>query len=393
MSTVKREKPSTFRLSLPLLITQFVNQAGDIGLSLLPMLLVARSIDAESSSLVMTLVKLCIAAGTFLGGWASDRIGLRTALICSLLLAAVGMGALPFSTTVLTIALTACVAQLGQGMFQSPARMLLAEIVPKEQRPEALAWLRVANNAGSVIVFFLGSIISGASFVFLMLFDCVTSLFAAAAGRELLPRSEKSPPHVLNGLSTGVTAEKKISGRSTWPPFLICAVALAGYSFLYNFFYVTLAARMQLQLGNEGVRLFARLMLLGTVMCTLFSVSAARRITSLRGGLLSGVGFVSVGSALALGEPTSNLCLYAGIGILTLGEITFNAVAQAALIELTPASAAPGRAYAVGLVIQSLGRVVGAALAFPLAVYGTHALTTVAVGTIVTLGLCWKTKT
>jgi MFS family permease len=378
-------KTSTFRRTLPLLITHFVNQAGDIGLSLLPMLLVARAMTPESSALVMTLVKTCVVLGIFLGGWSSDHIGLRTTLLLSFLIAALGMGVLPFSTTLSAIAVAASLAQLGQGMFQSPARMFLSELVPAKQRQESLAWLRVANNAGAVFIYLLGALASGAGFVFLMLFDCGTSLAAALAGFKILPHLERSGSHLPPGAAATSQSRGQVRGGSYWPPFLVCAFTLSGYSFLYNFIYVSLAARMQLQLGTNGVTHFARLMLLGTTMCALLSVPAARVVRSRRAGLLAGVIFVALGSTLVLTEQSSTLDLYLGIGILTLGEIVFNAVAHPALIELTPASAKPGRAHAIGLVIQSIGRALGAALAFPLAVYGNYWLSTIAVATTVTL--------
>ena len=65
---------STFRRSLPLITTSFINKTGTIGLSLVPMILVERHLSAGQSSLVMTLIKASTLGGTLLGGLSSDRL-------------------------------------------------------------------------------------------------------------------------------------------------------------------------------------------------------------------------------------------------------------------------------------------------------------------------------
>ena len=151
------------------------------------MLLVEKQISSGSSSAIMTAVKVALVVGTYLGGLASDRVGMRASLVLSFLLAGVGMGFLPFSGTLEWMCVWAIIAQLGQALFYSPARLLIVEVVAPEGHQESMGWLRTANNLGLIVSFSIGTLFARWGITFLMLFDSITSLFAAGVGGRMLP--------------------------------------------------------------------------------------------------------------------------------------------------------------------------------------------------------------
>ncbi|MFN7135857.1 MAG: MFS transporter, partial [Myxococcales bacterium] len=142
-----------FRQSLPVLLTTFVNKVGAVGLSLLPMLLVERALPSETSSLVMGLVKAAVLLGSFAGGWVADRAGLRVALVSSFAIAGTGLALLPLASDWVVLAALAMLAQLGNAMFHSPARLLVTSAVAPEHQREAIGWLRGAVNGGQIVSF------------------------------------------------------------------------------------------------------------------------------------------------------------------------------------------------------------------------------------------------
>src|SRR5688500_12282731 len=97
---------SVFLKARSLYLTSFANKCLNIGLVLIPMLLVEQELSTTTSSWVMGLVKTAAVTGSILGGWFSDRIGLKQTLVLAFFLSALGLFALPLTTNVVLL----CVA-------------------------------------------------------------------------------------------------------------------------------------------------------------------------------------------------------------------------------------------------------------------------------------------
>ncbi|MGZ3741733.1 MAG: hypothetical protein ACXVB9_20320, partial [Bdellovibrionota bacterium] len=85
-----------FRRSLPVTLTSFINKAGTIGLSIVPVILVEHHLSAGESASVMGAIKAAGLVGVLLGGRLCDLWGLRTTLLLSFLISGLGMLPLPF---------------------------------------------------------------------------------------------------------------------------------------------------------------------------------------------------------------------------------------------------------------------------------------------------------
>ena len=98
------------------------------------MLLIQRGFSESGSSLVMGLVKAVTIAGVLVGGWLSDR-GMKRAILLSFCAAGLGLAAIPYAKTLFWMAFAAALAQLGQVMFQAPARLMVTEFVEPHEQP------------------------------------------------------------------------------------------------------------------------------------------------------------------------------------------------------------------------------------------------------------------
>jgi MFS family permease len=120
---------TTFKRSLPITLTSFINKSGTIGLSIVPILLVERHISSGESAWIVGAIRAAGLAGVLVGGWSCDLLGLRTTLLLSFLVSGAGLALMPVFSGAWLIALTACLAQLGTSLYYASARLLLTRIV------------------------------------------------------------------------------------------------------------------------------------------------------------------------------------------------------------------------------------------------------------------------
>ena len=369
--------PSVFRRSLPLVTTSLINKCGNIGLSLLPMLLIQRQFTEGQSSLVMSLVKGVMIVGVFLGGWLSDR-GMKRAILLSFCAAGAGLAAIPYAKTLFWMALAASLAQLGQVMFQAPAKLMVTEFVEPREQPESFAWLRTANNLGQVLSYSIGAIFSSFGIPFMMFFDSTTSWLAAGAGLKLLP-SEASREKLRAeraGSSSGSGSEDAATSltSSEWMNFALVTLMLAGFNFLYDLYMIGVAGKCELVFGSQGLRIFSQAMVMNCLLCSVFSIFAARFLENPSIVFPLGTLLCIGGLALSVQGIQSMGVFYFGCFLITASEIVFFALAQTALIRTIPGGTRRGSIYSISLVIQNLGRILGGALAFSWVVYATRPL-------------------
>ncbi len=368
------ELPSTLRRSAPLLATAFINRCGTIGLSLLPMLLVEKQLSSGSASAVMTLVKVALLVGMLAGGWATDRLGMKRSLLLSFALAGIGLGCLPLGDTTVWICAFAVIGQLGQAMFYSPARVMVVGMVPPAQQQESIGWLKTANNLGNIFSYAIGALCFHWGVLVLMLFDSLTSLVAVGVGARVLPDLGRAK------------AKRPEAGGGTWSLFTLCTLAVAGFFFFFELFMVATAAKCRIAYGDEGLRLFSEAMIINTVLCTGLAVVASRVLRNPNIVFPVGIALVAIGTWLAT-DLASKPVIFAGVLVISLGEIAFTALAQFVIIRATPRTPRPGLVYSMSLVVQSLGRIAGATLAFPVVVHGDHPLPFLAICAVILVAL------
>lgn len=359
---------TVFQKARSLYLTSFANKCLNIGLGLIPMLLIERELSSTTSSWVMGFVKAATVTGSILGGWLSDRIGLKQTLVLAFLLSALGLIALPLVTSVVLICVAGMIAHAGQSFFGGSAKMFLSQLVLPSERQEAIGWLRMFNNGAQIFSYGIGWIFSKLGIMVLMFLDAGASLIAAIVGILYLPKTEKKTSSNEN---TPVEEPKPFK-RSDWELLCLAVLIIGSFDFIYELVLVGIAAKCKLVFGDQGLEVFSQAMVINTVLCTAFSVSAARWFRNPNIAFPLGIVLAAGGAALCFTNDTSKELIFIGMFVHTLGEIVFMAVASLVLLLCTPETKNQGAIYGAVLSLERTSRIAGGAAAFPLVVHGSH---------------------
>jgi MFS family permease len=354
-----------FKQSRPVLLTTFTNKVASIGLSLVTILLVKRGVSTAEGSLVLSVMKATLLAGTLIGGALSDRLSSRSLVLGALLLSATGMGLLPFSTSIALILLFAVAAQFAEALLNVTQRILLMDMVDFSYQKESLGWLRMVANFAQIFSFSIAALGAGLGVMPLMLFDASTSLAAFFLARRILPHIPREPAagRGLGGEHTGGLAPKSA--------FFRLALVMMGWSFFYELFLEGGSGRLEVMHPGQGLHRFSTMMILNTVVCAAFAVQASRLFRDSFKALVYGLLLTAAGILIAGWGIAAQYWVFSGALLMSLGEIMIGAVAQYTLMRLTPADRSAGFYYATGLTIMQCGRIAGAALAFPVLIHAS----------------------
>lgn len=351
---------SLFKKTLPFTLTVFINKCGSIGLNLIPMLLIEKSLSLNESGLVMATIKTTSLFGTFLGGFLCDHIGMKITILLSFLFSAIGLGSLPFVTGMFFIIVLCSIAQLGNSLFNGPMRLLIISNVKPEEQQVAWGLYRMANNAGQIISFGIGIFFSGLGINGLMFFDSMTSILATIIGAKKIKSHDEFLEKKKD--SDNIKADIKL--------FLLFSLVTGGVSFLYDMYMVALAANAKIYFGYQGLKIYSQIMMVNTVICTIVAIPASKKIKNPKLAIPLGILFMGIGSVISYHATYHLWQLYLGEFFLTIGEIFYTAVSTFVLIRITPEVKRKGSIFGLGLVFQPIGRIIGAGLAFPYIVQG-----------------------
>ncbi len=325
-----------------------------------------RGVSTGEGAFVLSLLKVTMLAGTLAGGALTDRFSSRTLVLAALLMSAVGLGVLPFQASIWLILLCGMLAQFSEALMAVVQRLLLMDLVERNYQKEALGWMRMVNNLAQVFSF--GIAAAGARFGLtpLFLFDASTSLTAFAVGRKILPRREaaSSPAVRLGGEGAG-------PGATRWT-FFRCAVVLMGWAFFYELFLEGCAGRLEVLHPGEGLRRFSLMMILNTVLCAAFAVKAVTLFKKSWRTIAGGMVLTVAGLLVAGWGMASQAWVFGGMLLITVGELMVGSTAQFTLMRLTPAGGRSGFYYSLGIGLMQGGRIIGAAVAFPLLIHASR---------------------
>jgi MFS family permease len=370
-------------------MTTFTNKVGSIGLSLITILLVKRGVSTGEGTLVLSVLKGTMLAGTLAGGALTDRFSSRTLVLAALLISAAGLGLLPFQTSIWLILFCGMLAQFSEALMNVVQRLLLMDQVEHAHQREALGWMRMVNNFAQVFSFSVAALGARLGLTPLMLFDSATSLSAFFLGRKILPRRDGP---VQSG--RGLGGELSGGASSRWT-FFRCALVLMCWSFFYELFLEGGAGRLEILHPGQGLHRFSTMMILNTLLCAGFAVQATRLfrkpwITITGGMLLTVLGILVAGWGMA-----SQLWVFAGMLLITLGELMVGSTAQYTLMRLTPAGSKAGFYYSLGISLMQGGRILGAAAAFPMLIHAERLtpFTALMIGVFaLQLGVLWSLR-
>lgn len=326
----------------------------------------------------MTLSRVAMIAGTLASGWIVDNRGPRLTLLLALILSALGLWGLPLLSSALSIAFFVMLAQFGNAMYPSSVRLLLIQLVKREtSQREALGWVRMVNNLGQVISFGAGTLIGGWGLIPLFWLDALTGLLSAGYAKSTLPKEPFPTQSQRPGLRLFQKDSEFWKTLRSQKERLLTVLGLGflglGFSFFYDLFMITASAKLSLSLGSEGVRVFSIVMLVNTLICALLAVKAAQHFTAPEKVIPAALilGFLGNWIAFAASPFSSASFIFFGILLLTAAELGFFATSTFALLKWIPSSPFQGRIHSLLVLLQVLGRLTAASVAFPILVHGS----------------------
>lgn len=352
---------STFKTIFPLILTTFINKTGAIGMSLLPILLVERHASTSEASITLGAVKMTTAIATLVAGWMGDWLGLRTTVLAAFACSALGLGLMPVDLGLIPLLIFGIIAQFGIAIVNGSMRMMVAQTAGKAGQKEALGWMRTVNNLGQVISYGLAAAVSGLGAQVLIWFDALTSAIAFVLGNKTLPSTQRA---------NETAPSPSVSNRAlSWRAFGCGAAVLLVWTFQYELFISGIAGRVKIVHGEPGLQLFSGIMMINTIFCALLSVGASKFFQDSIRTLAGGTILFSLGLVLCVEWTQDRYALFAGAFFITLGEILYGVFSQLLLIRSIPDGPKQNRIYATSLFVINLGRMLAAAISFPLLVH------------------------
>jgi MFS family permease len=366
---------TTLARSKPVLVTSFVQRCGDVGVSLVPMLLVDLRVASTSASFILTAGKTAAVVGFLLGGLTADRLGTKFSLVASLFLAGSALLCLRATNQLVLFAVLVAAIQLFQKMAEVSMRLWVRQSVGEAQQREAFGWLRSTNNVGNLVAFGIAWIFSASGPRALLAFDGATSILAAIYGLRAfsLRLQESAQPTHANDAAVPEAAVAPRPDRPAWQDLwrlfraaLVCCL----FMFLYESFMISAAARAKLTFPSEGVQLFAALMMINTVLCAVVAVPMSRLLKNPNIVFPAGVLLALLAVGISM-QGASTRYFWASLLVMTFAEIVFMSMAMWVLLRLTPPGPHEGKLLSVAMVIQRSGMILAGAFVFPLLVNRT----------------------
>lgn len=355
---------SPFQQARPVLITSFVNKVCSLGMSLVPVLIVARHMSAAEGSLTLTCIKVASVVGTLAGGWMADWIGARRATLFSFVCVTVGLLAMSADTDVvgfIGLIVAGMIAQYGESVSKIAIRLLITSSVDRSNQKQSLGWMRVANNLAQAVSFSIGAVAAGVGVAALLRLDAAMAFAAFVVGWFILPKDASR--EAIDG--KGAEGVGDVARLSTAAPFIACCVFMFGWALLYDMFLSGIAGRLELFHPGEGLRWFSISMVINTIICTALAVPATNYMQRPSRVFAFGIAAVIVGLAVAVYGIALPWVVFIGVLVITLAEVALTALTQYTLIRLTPSTRREGTWFGAAMLVAQLGRLSGAALCFP----------------------------
>ncbi|MFF4251311.1 MFS transporter [Streptomyces sp. NPDC001663] len=337
--------------------------AGSFLPSFIVLYLTGRGYSAGAAGLVLGASGVGNVLGNVIGGYLTDTIGRRAAILLSVV-ATAGLTALvpfvdPLALIVVVVGLIGLVSQIHRPAMAA----VLVDSVAADQRLAAFGVLRFAQNIGVALGGAVGGVVASISYVGLFLGEAAALLLFGLIVTVLLrdaPKAQSDADDEETQEDSAVGYRQALGDR-TLVRFLLMAV-------FAMFVYIQTTVGLPLHVSDVGMnaRDFGLLMALNGLVVVLFELPLISVVSRYRPHHVLAVGnlFTCVGLTLT-GFTTGMGLLAVTVLIWTFGEMVYSSIAQAHLASLTPPGLIGryqglyGAAYTIG---TGAGPIVGGAV-------------------------------
>ncbi len=157
-----------------------INRSGSVVLFFLVLYLTSQlDYSVSEAGRMISVYGLGALAGSYLGGWLSDRIGIIRVMVFSLVLSSIGYIILCYTREPLLITMVLFIVAVVAEAFRPANNTALALVCSPENRARGFALNRMAVNLGVTIGPAVGGFLALISYQLLFWFDALTCLAAA----------------------------------------------------------------------------------------------------------------------------------------------------------------------------------------------------------------------
>jgi MFS family permease len=167
------------------------NRLGDMVVPFLVFFLGSRGLTTSQTGMVAMALGAGGLAGPALGGWMSDRISHRTALIAGLVATPASLGALFAAPSLPLLAAAAVLLGVTGKIYMPASNALISSVVSPDDRPKAMSLGHWAVNIGTAAAAASAGFLAGHGFGLLFLIDAATCLVFAAIVYFGIPASPR----------------------------------------------------------------------------------------------------------------------------------------------------------------------------------------------------------
>jgi MFS family permease len=312
-----RQTPSSVRA---LLAGVFVSRLAGFLVIFLVLFLTHRGFSSSQAGLALGLYGAGSLVGTFVGGYLSDRIGARTAVLISMGGSALLLVSIIYLKTYLLVVLAALLVGGVSGIYRPAVQSLIADTTPPSQRVMVTAMYRLCLNLGTTAAPLIGVALVQVSYNLLFWGEAIAALGYALIALRFLPRR----PTPTAAAATEAPGGKSRSG------YLAVLGDLRYLLFLLSFLllclvYVQYVAILPLAIVKAGLSLwwYGLVVTLNALIVVTCELAATKWIQAWpkRLTVLVGFGLLAVGYAV-YGIKMIPVFLILGTLIWTLSEIT-----------------------------------------------------------------------
>ena len=329
--------------------------------------LTQRGYSAGAAGFVLGASGLGSVLGNVIGGYLSDTIGRRSAILLSVVTTAALTAIVPFvgplAAIIVVVGLIGVTSQIHKPAM---AAMLVDSVTTSQQRLAAFGVLRFAMNIGAALGGVLGGVLASISYVGLFLGEAAALLLFGVIMAVLLRDATRSPSDTDPTDTTDKQAEVAVGYRQaltdrTLVRFLLMTV-------FAMFVYIQTTVGLPLHVSEVGLdeRDFGLLMGLNGLVVVMLELPLISVVSRYRPDHVLALGnlFTCVGLTLT-GFTTEMGLLSVAVLIWTFGEMAYSSIVQAHLVSLTPPGMIGryqglyGAAYTIG---TGAGPVIGGAV-------------------------------
>lgn len=291
--------------------------------------------SAGAAGLVLGVSGLGRVLGSVIGGYLTDTVGRRTAILLSVVITAGLTAAVPFLRPLAAIvAVVGLIGVISQSYRPAIAAVLVDSVASPRQRLAAFGVLRFAQNVGFALGGVIGGVVAGVSYVGLFLGEAAALLLFGVIVAMLL-RDAPQPQRETGGAEP--QADPVVGYRQALTdPTLVRFLLMTMFAM---FVYIQTTVGLPLHVSDVGLstRDFGLLMGLNGLVVVLLELPIISVVSRYRpqhvlavGNLFSGVGLALTGLTTGMGLLSLTVLIW------TFGEMAYSSVVQAHLASLTP---------------------------------------------------------